>query len=739
MYAYRYLILSFIGIICLTAEALTRCSNSPYRPGEAAENTLFLPYYNPPTKLDPASSYATYEGFVLYKINEMPFEYHYLKRPYQLIGLTAESVPEPAYYDKDGNPLPENGPAEQVARAEYTIRLKKGIVYQDHPCFAKDADGKPLYRNLTAADVRHFDTPNDFPQKGTRELVAEDYVRAIRRLADPRFACPVLSTLERHILGLGKLSTGIARILEEERAKRKAVAGMAYSQEQDESANPIRLDYLKLDCEGVQLVDRYTFKVTLCRKYPEILNWMAMSFFSPVPQEALDFYDQAALIEKQIVLNMWPVGTGAYYLEEFRPNEKIVLRRNKNYRPDYYPSEGEEGDREAGYLDDAGKRLPLIDKMVMVQDKETIPTWNKFQQGYYDSSGIYEEVFGQTVQVSKQGDSLLTEEMESRGIRLDTSISMTIFSFGFNMLDDVVGGYEPEKCKLRQAISIAMDYTEYLDIFANSRGVPAQGVVPPEIFGVKEGPEGVNPYVDEWDPVRKRPVRQSIEVARRLMAEAGYPGGRDPNGNPLVLYYDHASEGDPNFPAVFSWMRRRMALIGIQLRERGTELKRAREKTDSGNFQTYSLGWVADYPDPENFFFLLYGPNAKVKFGGENVTNYERPAYDRLFEQMESMKDGPERLAVIEKMTEIIRRDAPWAWGYHSLNYSLFHGWYKNTKTNIISMNTLRFQRVDPELRAKCQKAWNKPRVWPVSIFVTALLAGLLPGIIMVHRRERGQ
>jgi hypothetical protein len=169
-------------------------------------------------------------------------------------------------------------PAEQVARAEYTIRLKKGIVYQDHPCFAKDAEGKPLYRNLTAADVRHFDTPNDFPQKGTRELVAEDYVRAIRRLADPRVACPVISTLERHILGLEMAGTEIARLLAEERAKRKAGAGMAYSQEQDENVKPIRLDYLKLDCEGVQLVDRYTFRVTLCRKYPEILNWMAMSF-----------------------------------------------------------------------------------------------------------------------------------------------------------------------------------------------------------------------------------------------------------------------------------------------------------------------------------------------------------------------------------------------------------------------------------------------------------------------------
>ena len=138
----------------------------------------------------------------------------------------------------------------------------------------------------------------------------------------------------------------------------------------------------------------------------------------------------------------------------------VVLERNPHYRGELYPSEGAPGDAEAGLLQDAGKPLPFIDKVVFSLEKEQIPYWNKFLQGYYDASGISSDTFDQAIQFSGQGDVTLSEEMRARGIQLQTSVAASIFYLGFNMIDPVVGGQGDEKsraraARLRRAISIA--------------------------------------------------------------------------------------------------------------------------------------------------------------------------------------------------------------------------------------------------------------------------------------------
>jgi ABC-type transport system substrate-binding protein len=730
--------LALVAAVLGISGLLTQCSNNPYRPGETGQSALYSYYTTPPTKLDPARAYYSHEGEIIDKIYEPPFAYHFLKRPYELIPLTAEEIPEPAYFDKDGRRLGRDAPSDQVARAEYTIRIKPGILYQDHPCFAKDDRGQPLYRNVTERDLKGIESPNDFPVKGTRELVAEDYALQIRRLADSRLGCPVYQPFENLIVGYGELRETYSRMLEEERERRKGASGAGYNQEQDEKSRPIWIDYMAPDLPGVKVVDRYTYKVTLTRKYPQILYWMAMHFFGPMPREALEFYSQPALAQRLMVIDRWPVGTGAYYLHTLRPNEIVILQRNPHYREAFYPSEGEDSDREQGFLDDAGKRIPFIDRLEMRLDKEAIPRWNKFLQGYYDGSGIAEDVFDQAVALTSVGDPMLSDQMAERGIRLATDVDTSVYYLAFNMLDDIVGGYTPDKQKLRQAISIAVDYNEYLDIFLNARGVTAQGPIPPGIFGTEPGEAGANPLVDEWDPVRKRYVRKPIEEARRLVAEAGYPEGRGKDGRPLSLYWDHASGGDPAFASQFEWFRGRFALLGIDLRERATDLRRFREKMDTGNFQIFELGWLADYPDPENFLFLFYGPNAKAGPMGPNGSNYSNPEFDQLFKQMESMENGPERLEIIRRALDVLRRDAPWVWGFHPVLYGLNHEWYYNGKPHRMTYDTLKFRRVDPDLRVRRQKEWNRPVVRPIAATVAALCAVLLPGIVIMHRRERG-
>ncbi len=715
------------------------CSNNPYRSGETEEQTYFSSFSRAPEKLDPARSYWMHESAIIDQVYEAAFEYHFLNRPYEIVPLTTESIPKPIYYDKKGKLLKRKDPApEKIGRVEYVIKVKPGIMYHDHPCFAKDKQGEPIYANVTLADIKGYDLPNDFECKGTRELEARDYVLQIKRLADPSISCPIYSTIKNYMIGFEELHDTYAKMFEDERAKRKKAAGASYNQEKDEQENPFIVDYLGPEFEGAQVLDKYTYKISLNAKYPQILYWMCMHFFVPMPIEALEFHCQAAMIEKHIVLNRCPVGTGPYVLTRFKPNEVMELRRNPNYHDDFYPSEGNPGDREAGYLDDAGKRLPMIERQVYRMERESMSRWRKFLLGYYDSSGVASDVFDSAINMQMGSEAMLSDEMKDKGIKLLTSVSPDLTYTQFNMLDDVVGGYSEEQCKLRQAMSIAIDHNEYLDIFMNSRGVLGQGPIPPGLFGYRDGKEGTNPYISKWDPVRERHVRKSIEYAEQLMVEAGYPNGRKPDGTPLTVHYDHSSSGDPGFRAQFKWMHRRLQLIGIELKERGTDLTRYRQKRQKGNWQIMRNGWVADYPDPENFLFLFYGPNSRVKTGGPNSTNYDREEYNVLFKEMESMQNGPERQAAIDKMMKIVQHDAPSIWDLHPVSFQLFHSWYKNNKPHNMSSNLVKYQRIDPELRRQMQLKWNKAILLPVYLLIALGLLAIVPAAITIYRRDRG-
>jgi ABC-type transport system substrate-binding protein len=387
---------------------------------------------------------------------------------------------------------------------------------------------------------------------------------------------------------------------------------------------------------------------------------------------------------------------------------------------------------------DAGKTLPFIDKVIYTREKESIPRWNKFLQGYYDASGIGSDSFDQAVQFVGQGEATVTEEMAAQGIRLETTVAISTFYMGFNMLDPIVGGGNKQQResarKLRQAISIAVDYEEFISIFANGRGLPAHSPIAPGIPGYREGKEGMNPLVYDW--IKDQPQRKSIETAKILLAEAGYPNGIDQKtGFPLILYFDVTARSSEDRSRL-DWMRKQFQKLNIQLVVRSTDYNRFQDKIRKGNAQIFEWGWNADYPDPENFLFLLYGPQSKVGSDGQNAANYDNKEYDRLFEQMEHMENGPERQQIIDRMVKILRYDAPWLWGYHPKDYGLYHAWYQNVKPNKISNNHLKYFRIDANLRDQKRNEWNEPILWPVILMVCMLIGGSVPAIIAFRRRE---
>jgi ABC-type transport system substrate-binding protein len=222
-----------------------------------------------------------------------------------------------------------------------------------------------------------------------------------------------------------------------------------------------------------------------------------------------------------------------------------------------------------------------------------------------------------------------------------------------------------------------------------------------------------------------------------LLTEAGYPDGRDSKtGQPLVLYFEAIASG-PGAKTILNWYRKQFDKLGVQLVIRTTDYNRFQEKVRKGTAQIFGWGWNADYPDPENFLFLLYGPNAKTVSQGENASNYRNADYDKLFVKMRAMPNGPERQAVIDQMVAIVRRDAPWLWGFHPTAYSLHHGWYGNAKPNLMARNTLKYKTIDAAMRARKRTEWNDPVVWPVVVGLVVLFLSAIPAYRTYVKRQR--
>ena len=677
--------------------------NDPYAASERGKNVLYSAFVQRPKHLDPVQSYTRDESVFTRQIYEPPLQYHYFKRPYELVPLTAAEMPQVRMVERGG-----------ALYTVYEIRIRPGILYQPHPAF------NPEHHRLAADTIRRLRSPYALPAHGTRELVADDYIYQIKRLAHPQLHSPIFGLMAGYIVGLAEYGARLRNV------------ARALAQEGRKGA---WIDLREHPLAGVERVDAYTFTITLKGRYPQFMYWLAMPFFAPLPWEADRFFQQPGMAARNFTLDWWPVGTGPYMLTENDPNARMVLERNPNFRGEPYPAEGEPDDARQELLADAGRPMPFIDRAVYSREREAIPYWNKFLQGYYDSAGISSDQFDQAVRVPVEGGAEPSPEMRERGIRLRTSVAATIYYFGFNMRDPVVGGNSERARKLRQAISIAVDIEEYLSIFENGRGVVSHSPLPPGIFGRREGQAGMNPVTHLWRDGRAE--RRSIEDAKRLLAEAGYPDGHDERtGQPLVLYFDTTGRG-PGDRSRLDWWRKQFAKLSIQLEVRETDWNRFQEKIRKGAQQFYGLGWGADYPDPENFLFLLHGPQARAAGLGANSSNYEDREFDALFENMKSMPNSSERQEIIDRMVRIVQNDAPWVFGFHPKEYVLHHAWLKNDKPNTMAGNTLKYLRVDAELRAAKRREWNRPVLWPIGLIAALLAAMAASAFISYRRRER--
>jgi ABC-type transport system substrate-binding protein len=728
----RGLAVAAAALLAAGLALLGGCNNNPNPDAAAASNTLFTGVIDSsPRHLDPTASYWSNDTPYTYQAYEPLYGYHYLKRPFTLVAKAAEEVVKPHYLDKNGQPLPDDVPGEQVAESVYDIRIKPGIQFAPHPAFAKDERGAYRYHAMKPGELGSRRTPLEFEHQGTRELVAEDYVYALKRHATTRITTPIYGIFSEYVLGLKEYSE---RVKAEDAKLREGL-------DPSDLDRPF-LDFRRWPLAGATAPEKYLLRIRIKGKYPQWNYWLSMTFTAPVPWEADAFYAQPGMAAASLTLDRWPVGTGPYMLTEYVQDRRHVMKRNPNYRGEPYPCEGMPGDKEAGMLDDCGKKTPFVDTIVSLVEREAVPLRGKFRQGYYDIEVFERTDTGLEYIVEMQDSEDIRREYIEKGFRLERFTDITSWIIGFNMLDPVIGkGDTPERearnRKLRQAISIAIDWEEFSRVFPKKGGEAAMGPLPAGIFGSRHGkPEDLNPVTHKRADGQL--VRRPIEDAKQLLAEAGYPDGRDAsNGRPLVINYDFYALPTPERKAEIDWVVKQFAKLGIQLEVRATDNNQFQDKIRKGKHQVFWLGWLADYPDAENFLFLLYGPNGKTRSDGENTANYESAEFDRLFGQLKLLDDGPEKQALIDQMVKVAQEDAPWSFGYFPFTSSAVQGWVHNARPTVLIRDPARYYRIDAAQRVQRLKEWNDQVWWPVLLMLAVLALVLWGAVASFRHRER--
>jgi ABC-type transport system substrate-binding protein len=554
--------------------------------------------------------------------------------------------------------------------------------YELVPCLLKTvpqrierSSGGVTYLCELKSGILFHDDPC-FPGGRGREVVAADVEFAFQRIADPKVECPALSNLQDYVEGL-------AEAFEE---ARKAEA----------------FDYSK-PISGLKVTGKYTFEIHLKAAYPQLLYWLAMHFTAPVAKEAVEYYDGKLHDGKtRDMFRFHPVATGPFQIAEWKRNTRIRLKRNPYYRTTTFPAEGWGADQEPLLRPLAGKALPLVDEVNMTIFRETIPIFLLFRQGYLDGMGVGKDAFSSLITPSRD----LSGKYKERGVSLHRDTEPSTFFMALNMEDPVIGTNR----KLRQALSAAFDAKANLDIFFNSVPIVAEQLLPPGIAGYRK--DYRNPY------------GYNLEKAKKLLAEAGYPNGKDASGKKLELSLD-TTGGSANERLMAEFDQRQFEQLGIKIKVVENPFARLMEKLDNGGFQIAAgSGWGADYPDPENFYFLYYSKNFPP--AGKNHSRYKNPDFDALFEKMATMENCAERDQIALKMNDILAEDVPHILNMHRSTFGLTQAWAPRIQSNPMLEGGLKYAVLEHELRESLRAQWNVKPAWPLfAVGAGVLAAGL--------------
>ena len=487
-------------------------------------------------------------------------------------------------------------------------------------------------------------TPDPAFNGKRRELTAEDYVYSFKRIFDPTVRAQWLFLLEGKIAGADKL--------------------------QEEARRTGRFDYDK-PIEGLRAIDRYTLRIQLVEPDYNLLYILTMPATAAIAREVAEKYGDA--------LAEHPVGTGPYKLGDWRRSSRVVLEANPDFRGETFVTAGGENERDRRIEQHlAGKTLPLIGRIEVYVIEERQPEWLAFLNGEHD---FIRPVPPEFIEVAMPGGRL-APNLARRGIEALADDQAWITYTTFNMQDPVIGGYTPEKVALRRAMSLGYPIHEEIAIIYKNQALKVDSPIAPGMAG----------YTPETSPTLEyNPAR-----AKALLDMFGYvdkdgDGWREmPDGSPLTI--DQATVPGQRERERNKLWSRAMADIGVRMTFGKVEkLPDLRRQAQLGKVQCFTYGWIADYPDGENFLQLFWSKS----IGGANYTMFSLPEYDRLYERVKVMPDSPERTALYTRMVHLIWVYAPWRVNSLFRNTVLIHPWVIGYKKHPFAHEPFRYLDID--------------------------------------------
>lgn len=508
----------------------------------------------------------------------------------------------------------------------FTIRLRPGIYFADDPAF-----------------------------KGQRrELTAQDYVYSFKRFADPANKSPGWGELqEADLLGLT--------------AQRQRALDLRQAFDYD------------AELPGLRALDRYTLQLEVSAPRPRLIEMLADNgSFGAVAREVVAFYGDK--------IAEHPVGTGAFRLAAWRRSSEMVLERNPNYRERRYEDEAEPapGDAEGQALlaRFKGRRLPMLDRVVVSIIEENQPRWLSFLNAQQDFIERMPEEFAN---IAMPGGKL-APNLAKLGIRGLRTVGPEGVLTVYNMDDPVVGGYTPAKIALRRALNLAVDIPREINLARRGQAIPAQS---PSV-----------PHTTGYDPAYRSEMGEfSPAKARALLDMHGYvdqdgDGWRDqPNGQPLLLV--RRTMPDTFERQLDELWQKNMNAIGIRVEFKFAKWPENLKAMQAGKLMVWRVGSSASQLDGQGAFQRLYGPST----GAANLSRFRLPEYDAVYNRMSALPNGPERDALFLQAKRISAVYAPYKQHVHRIYTDMTQPWFIGYRRPLFGNRWWHMVDVDDTLR----------------------------------------
>jgi ABC-type transport system substrate-binding protein len=483
-------------------------------------------------------------------------------------------------------------------------------------------------------------TPDPAFKGKQREVTAADYVYSLTRLYDPAIKSPWLSLFE------GK------------------IAGDQLFKNKFSYATPIA---------GLAAPDRYTLRITLNAPDSNFLFYLATPASSVVAREVVEAYPNQ--------VGNHPVGSGPFMIGEWKRSDKITLLANPDSSATFSTDAAASDPSIAQSL--AGKKLPLVDRIEVKIAEEFQGRMLGFLGGEYD----YLEQVPESMTEMVIADGKLKPALAARGIQLSRFPVMQTYYMWMNMDDPLLGGYGKDKVALRRAISLAYNSMEDIALLKKGFAIKAQSPLPPNVLG--------------YDPAYRSPVPYDPALANALLDRYGYrqrdPDGfrRTPANTPMTLrMHSEATAGGRLRDELW---RKNLNAIGLRVMfvtDKKTEIIKA---SRLGKVMMFESNWIADFPDGDNFYQLLYGPNS----GRANYARFNLPAYNTRYEQARILSDSPQRQQLYLEMNQLIHAYNPWVPLTQVISADLTQPWLKNYKRHPVEFTNWRYLDVDTAARTK--------------------------------------